>query len=150
MIYVLLNRYARDDPANNTSKADPRGVTVWVLTVKSVVTPWVPNMIGPVGSSATASAELLFPFWVRVNLALTYKSGGFISCLVSQWYMLACAIPNSLPLRLESQTYLPTVRHQGAEEVLLMSCSEKFPKSLHHLQLRVDSDFLCGISPSDP
>ena len=70
---------------DTTFSATTGGMTVRVLPVKAVISPWVPTVLTSVGSPATASADIPFSCWVQVCSTLTDKPDEVIYILTPQW-----------------------------------------------------------------
>ena len=88
---VLSTRTAGDAPSNTTSSTVLGGVTIWVIPLKSVITPQVPTFLASVVPLPTTSVELTFTLRVQVSLALADKPDYVMSCLALQWHMRARA-----------------------------------------------------------
>ena len=81
VISFLSYRSTRTAPSNTTVSTSPRGVTVQVLPVKSMITLRVPTRLTSVGSLAIASDELPLPCRFQVFSTLADKPDEFISSL---------------------------------------------------------------------
>ena len=133
--------------SDTASCAAPVGLSVLVLTF---AVPSVPVPVSSIGSLLAAPIKLYLPLRVKGDPSNTDVVEYGFPTVSPQGCVLVHARPNTISLGVVAQADTPTIRRQGAAEVLRTFCCCRFPQFLHDPQLRIYSDIINCVSSTFP